>query len=212
MQREKHQPKRVHRMDRLPTLSRVMACVVFVGCSSDAGTTPPPPSSRVEGVLAEAPSERDIEGFCDVLPAADQRATFEWPAIEGAPPTTDGWLWVNVWATWCRPCVEELARIKAWPARLARDGTDMTLVLLSVDENQALVDRFVADNPAALGSLRFSSSTDSKAFFARHGLDEGAPIPVHLLIGPDHKVRCIRAGAIADEHFEVIRALIREGR
>ena len=48
---------------------------------------------------------------------------------------------INIWATWCRPCQEELPTIQNIFDRL-KDRTDLQLLTVSVDDDLTWVDRF----------------------------------------------------------------------
>jgi thiol-disulfide isomerase/thioredoxin len=62
-------------------------------------------------------------------------------------------VWLNFWATWCRPCLQELPQIAAL-ARKAKDQ-QVILVLVSVDRNWSEIDNMVKDiqgaHPATKG-------------------------------------------------------------
>lgn len=51
---------------------------------------------------------------------------------------------VNVWATWCAPCVIEIPQL----LKIARAHDNVALVLLSVDQNRSVVDDFFARTTA----------------------------------------------------------------
>jgi thiol-disulfide isomerase/thioredoxin len=94
------------------------------GCGGDESAITPEgaaagPRSRVEAVAAER--EDPAERFCDVSAPLGQGAALVLPQVEGPAMPSSGWRWVNVWATWCAPCVEEMPRIVAWRERLAAD-------------------------------------------------------------------------------------------
>ena len=53
-----------------------------------------------------------------------------------------GWRWVNLWATWCTPCVEEMALLRQWRDGFARDGAPVAFdVQASAEGDVARVDR-----------------------------------------------------------------------
>lgn len=51
---------------------------------------------------------------------------------------------VNVWATWCAPCVIEIPQLLT----IAREHDDVELILLSVDQSRTIVDDFFARTTA----------------------------------------------------------------
>lgn len=50
---------------------------------------------------------------------------------------------VNFWATWCPPCVEEAPSLKEFAERMR--GVGVTVIGVSVDQDRAALERFVAD-------------------------------------------------------------------
>jgi peroxiredoxin len=67
----------------------------------------------------------------------------------GAPAKIDDYrgkvVLLNIWATWCPPCVEEMPSMERLHRKLA--GTDFQIVAVSVDEQDStVVDKFVKDH------------------------------------------------------------------
>src|SRR5258706_9053160 len=105
-------------MDRLPILITLL--VLVSGCKDKPGDGAAP-VGRVDAVKPDHGKRRTSADFCDVQPAPEKAPSFALPALAGAatPPAQDGWRWVNVWATWCKPCVEELPLLGRWHDQLA---------------------------------------------------------------------------------------------
>lgn len=109
---------------------------------------------------------------------------------------------VNVWATWCAPCVAEFPELVALSRRFA--NRDFELITISMDNPQLepQVKRFLEKNGAAPSNrLRRQLATDGRA--TTHYLYEGAstdalvkavdpqwpgPLPHTVVIAPDGKV------------------------
>ncbi len=64
---------------------------------------------------------------------------------------------VDVWATWCRPCVQALPKLQS----LADDHPDVRFLAVAVDEQQDAVDAFFAGQEAGALGLAWWSSTSS---------------------------------------------------
>ena len=192
-------------MDRLPA---VIAALALAACEADSGGAP---RSRVDKVAAD-PAKRAAaaDGFCDVRFAdAAGAPRFAMPALAGgAPPAADGWRWINVWATWCKPCVEEMPRLLRWRDRLAADGHPVRLIFVSADASDAEVARFGADRPELELGARLADADALPAWLAELGLDRGAPIPVHVLVDPAGKTRCVRAAAVTERDYPVVSELL----
>jgi len=56
--------------------------------------------------------------------------------------------------------------------------------------------------------LRREGFDDTQAWLGGFGLDEGAPLPIHLFVDPAGKVRCARTAAIGDDDYESVEALV----
>lgn len=190
---------------------RVPALVLLLAgaCGEDDAITPEiaAPPGRVEAVAArdEDPARR----FCDVSAAAFEGRALELPPLEGPSAPVGGWRWINVWATWCPPCVEELPRIAQWRSRLAADGAAIEPFFVSVDASAEDLTRWRASHPDAPDSARMADPGALSAFFASLGLDAATSIPIHALVDPTGRVRCVRAGAVGERDYPAIRAIVR---
>ena len=193
-------------MDRLPALTLAFGLVFLgLGCS-DRSAAPPPPSSRVDAVKGGAKRGPSLEEFCDKRHAADGAPAFVMPAVTGAAPSAaSGWRWINLWATWCKPCVEEIPRLRQWTTRL---GGRVTLELLSVDENSEVVDAFRKAHPDIPPGPRLADLTLLPALLKSVGLDDAAPIPIHVFVDPKGGIRCVRAGAVNDADYAVVERIL----
>src|SRR5690606_35004959 len=103
MQRERHQPERVHRMDRLRNLTAGIVVVAAVGCGKGDGPKPEPMTPRTAVVTGES-DPNALKTFCDKS-WPGEGAVQPWgggPAkkLDPKTPNSGGWRWVNFWATW----------------------------------------------------------------------------------------------------------------
>jgi len=70
---------------------------------------------------------------------------------------------VNFWATWCPPCIEETPSLQEFAERMR--GRGVTVIGVSVDQDQAALERFVAS-----AQLSFPIARDpEQAVSARYG-------------------------------------------
>ncbi|MEC7522692.1 MAG: TlpA disulfide reductase family protein [Myxococcota bacterium] len=186
-------------MDRL---SFVIAALLFAGCGEEGPTQPLP--SRVVAVAAEEPAADDL---CDATPGT--RLTLP-PLAEGhrAAPA-EGRRWVNVWATWCQPCVEELPLLTRFAERLEADGTPVSLRFVSADADDEAIARFEQSHGDVPESVRVADPQAIAAWGASLGLGEAASLPIHVLTDADGRVVCARAGAISESDYPAIRATLR---
>jgi thiol-disulfide isomerase/thioredoxin len=190
-----------------------MMVAALSGCDDAASSPPPPPApSRFEAVTAAAPKQDELAGFCDVRAEAGQGKPFSLPAVDGAAPTGLGQahpLWLNLWATWCKPCIEEMPMIVRWQKQLASEGKAVDLAFVSVDEDAAVVPTFRAEHPGVPESMHIADPKALAAVVAGLGLDPGAGLPIHVFVEPGSHIRCVRAGAVTESHHAVVTGLLR---
>jgi thiol-disulfide isomerase/thioredoxin len=197
-------------MDRLSAVI-IAAMLATPACDKDS---PAPPPSRVEGASAGTRKAASTEAFCDVHTTSDNGPTLSYPPLAGAPVAAaqpGHWLWLNIWATWCKPCTDELPRLARWRDKLASAGRHVDLAFVSIDENEADVEAFRKEHPGGLPSARLVDPTGKQsAWFAAIGLDAGSPIPIHVFVSPAGHIRCARAGGVREQDYPAIERLLGE--
>jgi len=201
-------------MDRLPAVIvlAALAALAALGCDAKSDAPAGEPPSRTNGAKVKVAQAATPEGFCDLHAADDRGAAFRWPELAAgstAPGAAAGWRWVNVWATWCKPCIAEMPRLARWHDKLAGEGKRVELTFVSVDDSDAEVAGFRKDHPDAPPSLRIAGSDQRTAWLKGLHLADGA-IPIHLFVSPANRLRCARAGEIRDQDLGVIDKLLAE--
>jgi thiol-disulfide isomerase/thioredoxin len=97
------------------------------------------------------------------------------------------WLLVNLWATWCAPCIKEMPSLERLQTRL---GTTLTVVAISEDRNGAkAVDPFLAAHAIATLAIGLDPEGDIAATLPVEGL------PTSFLIDPQGRVVAKLEGA-----------------
>jgi thiol-disulfide isomerase/thioredoxin len=139
--------------------------------------------------------------------ALSQPADYDWALkeLDGRPATLAPYrgktVFLNIWATWCPPCVAELPSI----ARLA--GTpgleQVAFVCVSVDRDAETVRRFLQGKGWPLTVLH---ATDAPPVFATEG------IPATFLIAPDGRVAASVIGGAEWDDPSVVAFLQGLGR
>jgi thiol-disulfide isomerase/thioredoxin len=184
-----------------------LALLLLLACDAK-GASSPAPQGRVVAVAA-AKVEQGSAEFCDVAPPAASAPTFKLPPVEGdASFATRGPRWINVWATWCPPCIEELPLLRLLQARFATSGAPVSLVLISVDAAADEVSKFEQDHPEVGGTLRVTDPAALEPWLTSLGLDRGATLPVHVFVDANDRVTCARTGAIRATDEPRIRQLL----
>jgi thiol-disulfide isomerase/thioredoxin len=184
-----------------------VALLLVVACEDGRKAAPAAPTGRVVAVSAK--DESSTSELCDVLKPSAGAPSFRYPPLDApAPSTTSAWRWLNVWASWCAPCVEELPLIHKLRGALQASGHKLELILLSVDSEAEAMTSFQSTHADAKGSLRLRDMSALEGFLTSVGLDAGATLPVHLFIDPAGKVRCARTGAIKESDLAAIKKLI----
>jgi len=197
-------------MDRLSAVITGLAVALGAACESKPDPGAPPP--RTNGAKVKAAQGQSPDAFCDVHAGEDHARAFHWPELAAgstAPAASPAWRWINVWATWCKPCVAEMPRITAWRDQLAAAGKRVELTFVSVDDSDADVAGFRRDHPDAPPSLRIAGADQRAAWLKSLALSDGA-IPIHLFVSPTSRLRCARAGEVRAQDHAAIEQLLAE--
>jgi thiol-disulfide isomerase/thioredoxin len=191
-----------------------LVCAGLAGCP--AAEKAPPPNTRYQAVKAALTAKAPSAEWCDLEFAAGTGARLVVPpATPARKPvgalSTGRWTWFNLWATWCKPCLREMAVLLSWRDRLRQDGVALDLWFLSLDEDADELAKFLAAHPevAPAPSLRASSPADFRAWVKNYTIDASMPIPIHLLAAPDGRVRCVRNGSLDEGDYSTVAALLR---
>lgn len=162
-----------------------------------AATPPPPPDDRSRIFLAEPRAAPAVE-----------YATFEGERRRLAPDR--GPVLVNLWATWCAPCREELAMLAAHAGRLT--GLGVRILALSVDGvtgDAKEPDLSAARQLARESSFPFECGATDTASVGRltalvHGLlalERPLAIPSSFLIDESGAVAAVYGGPVDIERL-----------
>jgi thiol-disulfide isomerase/thioredoxin len=194
-------------MDRLSTL---IAAAALVGCNTRAEPAGAPPA-RTDGAKVKPVQTASTDAFCDVHAGDANGDAFHWPelAAGATPPGGTGWRWVNVWATWCKPCIAEMPRITAQRDKLVAAGKRVELTFVSIDDSDGEVAEFRKAHPELPVSLRIAGNNQRIAWLRSLHLSDGA-IPIHLFVSPASRLRCARAGEIREQDLALVDRLLAE--
>ncbi len=180
-----------------------MVLFSLVACEESSTPQGEAPPARYAAVTAKSTvSEKEFAGFCDV----QNGAAFQLPELEGTPPAHSAGepRWVNVWATWCKSCVEEMPMIDEWRSKLPGD-----VVFVSADEEPEALAEFAQKHPGLPSSHHMKDPESLPDWMKGLSLDAGAGLPLHIFVNSAGKVRCIRAGAVSESHWGIVEALMK---
>ena len=192
----------------------VGACLALTAaaCGKSEGPKPPAAGENDRSVKIEANSAAAAEGFCDKSwpGEGDKVQPFgagpkvKGPAAEAKPGQ---WRWVNYWATWCAPCLEEMPLLGRWRDTFVREGVPFELELWSVDEDEAkLRERVRQGLPAKM--VWVDGPESLAAYLGQIGLDPDSMLPVQMLVDPNGNLRCVRVGSVTDKDWGTVRKLV----
>jgi thiol-disulfide isomerase/thioredoxin len=189
-----------------------LALLSCTGCNERS--TQPVASSRYEAVKAVSdPAAR----WCDTsFTGAAPRLTL--PPLAAPKPGTESAalpkgkrVWVNLWATWCQPCLREMPLLLKWRDDLRKDGVDVEVLFLSLDEDASAYDNFLSQRKdiATAKVARAASQHDYEQWAKAFMKDPSTPIPIHLLASADGSLRCIRSGSLREGDYPAAKSVLR---
>ncbi|MBN1656468.1 MAG: TlpA family protein disulfide reductase [Deltaproteobacteria bacterium] len=192
----------------MKTLAIVLLSVVLAACES--GKTPRPQAGRFIAVTAKSNTKEVLTDFCDVIGDPDAKRIFKLPEMDGnAIPSEGQPLWVNVWATWCKPCIEEMPVLVQWQNRLREKGTSFVLQFISVDESLEITNAFLKKRPQIPASLHLKDPEALPSWIQQLGLDHAAGLPIHIFVDAQGAIRCVRAAAITAGDYATVAQLLK---
>jgi thiol-disulfide isomerase/thioredoxin len=205
---------------RPAVVALAVTCSLFVlsGCDDARPATAEPPPSRFNSVKRDA-GNKAASSFCEVSwPAGEKKQAFSAPATKPLPVPLDaaksagGWRWVNLWATWCHPCIEEIGLLAKWETSLKKDGIPLDLELYSVDDDAAALSAWLGKKKMP-GTVKWlaGGAADLPAVLTSLGVDKAAGIPVHALVDPSGALRCVRTGGVHDEDYGAVKSILTGG-
>lgn len=175
------------------------------------------PSAPAVHLAPTAPRPHLCDGNGNASGRALSKVAASHAEAPGAPPL-DGklaarrgeWTWINFWAAWCTPCKEGIPRLIGWRDRLASAKSPISLVFVSLDDDERQLDSFLAAQPqGGLRSTLWLPDGHARAEWMKSLRMTNPDLPEHALVAPDGHVRCFIEGAVEDADYAEIAAMVR---
>lgn len=203
-------------MDRLRHLSLTLALcgLSITACKEEPASNEAPPSRFA--AVKQASSEKALASFCETTYPGSGTGARKWSAPpERALPggrvskveEKAGWTWVNLWASWCGPCVEEMPLLDRWTKTLESEGIPVRIEAWSIDEQES-------EFSAALGRpipgrIHWLAGPEHlEPFLESLGVSKDSAIPIHALVDPHGMIRCVRVGAVGGQAYGAVKAIL----
>jgi thiol-disulfide isomerase/thioredoxin len=122
---------------------------------------------------------------------------------------TDQVLFINFWATWCVPCMEEFPEIEKMVRMYNERQVRFVTVSINSPDEQKLVLGFLQKQFAFNRNLLFNSNDSAEAVAAFGGSDWKGAVPYTAIIGLDGKITYSTQGGVLNP-LEVRRALLKQ--
>ncbi|WP_437721740.1 thioredoxin-like domain-containing protein [Sorangium sp. So ce861] len=209
------------------------------GCEGEKADLPPPPTpgqgrsnavTAPGGAAAAASARAPASAAVEAAPAAPRllcagqsprpapsAGGLTAVAASGAekPPATIGfgvgkWVWVNFWAAWCKPCLEEMPRLLGWQQKLRAAGVLVDLAFISIDDDERQLSRFLEAQPGngVRASYWLPDGPQRAGWLRALGVKETTELPIHAIAAPSGQVTCVIQGAVEDSDYPTIAALL----
>ncbi len=191
-------------------MDRLSAVILIAFAACDSGEKAAPPPSRAETGKVGSGQAASTDAFCDFHKRDDSGPMLQLPPtgeVKLLGPQSGRWLWINVWATWCHPCVEEMPRITSWQKKLPH--VDLEFLFRSTSPTPTMT-TFASTSHRRRAAHRTARRLRRRRadWFKQLGLDAGAPIPINVFVSPTGHVRCARSGGIREQDYAAIEKLL----
>lgn len=122
------------------------------------------------------------------------------------------WIWLNLWAVWCKPCIAEMPRLMEFHGQLRKEGVLVDLALVSFDDDGRQLQRFLDKQPkTGVRSTYWLKEEARSGWLEPLRVKADAELPVHVLVDPKGEVACVINGAIEPDDFPKLRKLFKSG-
>jgi len=197
-----------------------LAFLLLASCIDEAQKQEPKTTRRFAAV-GKTKSPVKVSALCELSFSETQKAPKYEPPISRELPAAakpyqietsqKNWRWVNIWASWCGPCVEEFPLLAQWQKALRKEKINVDFEFWSMDEDGEKLVQSLKKLGGLPGSVHWVRSPDDvPPFFDGLNIEPMSPIPVHVLVDTQGKTRCVRVGKIGEDLYGSLRQLLSE--
>ena len=104
-------------------------------------------------------------------------------------------VFINIWATWCPPCVSEMPDIQ----RLQETYSDLKVLGVSVDDTASIARNFIQKN-----GYTYTMAMDDDSYTVTWRIFPTSYIPNSIFIDPNGVVTYLDAGSMSYEYMEYL--------
>jgi thiol-disulfide isomerase/thioredoxin len=206
--------------------------LVGAGCNGDKAT--PPPKERTNVVSAkDGPTVASAKSAPSTEPAASAkpRQLCSGQSLRDGPHTIEQaratgkadkpgelrygrkWVWVNVWAAWCEPCKKEMPMLRAWRDNFKKQGIELTLAFVSIDDDEREMMRFLEKQPedGLRATYWLPEGEVRDKWFESVGYDDTPTLPIHAFVNPEGKLACVVEGALEETDAAPLKTFLSAG-
>lgn len=101
---------------------------------------------------------------------------------------------INLWATWCGPCVSEIRQLNELQSRFALDTNVVFLAI--TDDSKDRVQGFLKQYP-----FQYTQIVETRAFLKQFSGTFSMSYPQHLILDPQQNIYFQLAGTRSDIHY-----------
>jgi thiol-disulfide isomerase/thioredoxin len=181
-----------------------LSCLLLAACQNPAVKTA---ENKAANSASNTNSAKPVASNLPAMPAEILNA--EMKTLEGKPfklsESSGKVLLVNMWATWCAPCIKEMPEIEKINAEFKDKGFE-AISVTSIDEENT--DKQVRDFLAEKKFTYKQVLADKKTFDAMAEASKGPGIPVNFIISKDGKIVDTLIGG---KTYEVFKAAVEKG-
>ena len=105
----------------------------------------------------------------------------------------------NLWATWCKPCVEELPHFLALSKAYKTSGIKVKFILLAVEDKYETVRTFLTKKMMPLDNFACLDDKDANHWIPKIDLEWQGELPVSLFIQTQNKIREFHKGVLTKD-------------